>query len=66
MSTSKYSLKFKSYSRKIKDNKQHTINEGRKVNESLKQFQDKFIALMNQLAQELNIRIDEETEYMEQ
>ena len=52
--------------RKIKDNKQHTINEGRKVNESLKQFQDKFIALMNQLAGELNIRIEEETEYMEQ
>lgn len=66
MSTSKYSLKPNPYSRKIKDNKQHTINEGRKVNESLKQFQDKFIALMNQLAQELNIRIDEETEYMEQ
>ena len=51
--------------RKIKDNKQHTINEGKKVNESLKQFQDKFIALMNQLSDELTARITEETDYME-
>ena len=28
--------------RKIKENKQHTINEGKKVNDSLKRFQDKF------------------------
>lgn len=53
------------HDRKIKDNKQHTINEGKKVNESLKAFQEKFIFLMNQLSEELTQRINEETDYME-
>ena len=51
--------------RKIKDNKQHTINEGKKVNDSLKQFQDKFIHLMLELSDQLNLRIREEEDYME-
>lgn len=33
-----YLKQFKYEYRKIKDNKQHTINEGRKINESLKKF----------------------------
>eukprot|EP00347_Sterkiella_histriomuscorum_P007515 403348623 len=56
---------FKDVYQKIKDNKQHTINEGRKVNDSLKQFQDKFIELMNQLSTELTDQIKYETDYME-
>jgi len=32
-------LKFKDVYQKIKDNKQHTIDEGKKVNESLKSYQ---------------------------
>ena len=31
-------LKFKDVYQKIKDNKQHTIDEGKKVNESLKAY----------------------------
>lgn len=50
--------------RKIKDNKQHTINEGKKVNDSLKRFQDKFTQQMTELSNLLNQRIAEEKEYM--
>ena len=35
-------LKFKDVYQKIKDNKQHTIDEGKKVNESLKAYQEKY------------------------
>ena len=35
--------KFKDVYQKIKDNKQHTINEGKKVNESLKAYQEKYM-----------------------
>lgn len=41
MSTSNLSISFPlntNYYRKIKENKQHTINEGKKVNDSLKKF----------------------------
>ena len=57
MSTSK---PYKLTKRKIKDNKQHTINEGKKVNEKLKIFQDKFTRQLNELSQALDTRLDEE------
>lgn len=57
MFTSKFSNNSK---RKIKDNKQHTINEGKKVNEKLKIFQDKFTRQLNELSQALDKRLDEE------
>ena len=34
--------KFRDVYQKIKDNKQHTIDEGKKVNESLKAYQEKY------------------------
>lgn len=66
MSTSKTFLNLNVLCRKIKDNKQHTINEGRKVNESLKQFQEEFNIKIEKLTDQLNIRIKEEEEYMEE
>ena len=38
--------KFKDVYQKIKDNKQHTIDEGKKVNESLKAYQYKYLTQM--------------------
>jgi len=51
--------------RKIKDNKQHTIDEGKKVNDQLKAFQDTYLKMMADLTDELNTRVKEETDYME-
>ena len=58
--------KFKDVYQKIKDNKQHTINEGKKVNEKLKIFQDKFTRQMNELSQALDTRLDEEKKFHEE
>mgnify|MGYP000922222648 CR=1 FL=1 len=55
--------KFKDVYQKIKDNKQHTINEGKKVNESLKAYQEKYLRQMNDLSTELTEKMDTETAY---
>ena len=52
--------------RKIRDNKQHTINEGKKVNDSLKRFQDKFTQQIVELTDALNTRLKEEEEYQKE
>ena len=57
--------KFKDVYLKIKENKQHTINEGKKVNASLKAFQEKFTKEMEDLSASLNQRLKEESEYQE-
>ena len=55
--------KFKDVYQKIKDNKQHTIDEGKKVNESLKAYQDKYLTQMQNLHDELQSKFDTETDY---
>ena len=56
-------LKFKDVYQKIKDNKQYTIDEGKKVNESLKAYQDKYLRQMADLHSELTLKFDDETSY---
>ena len=56
-------LKFKDVYQKIKDNKQYTIDEGKKVNESLKAYQDKYLRQMADLHSELTVKFDDETDY---
>ena len=58
-------LQFKDVYQKIKDNKQYTIDEGKKVNDQLKQFQDEYLRLLGELTEQLNTRVKEETDYME-
>ena len=53
-------LKFKDVYQKIKDNKQHTIDEGKKVNESLKAYQEKYSQQMLDLRAELTEKFDTE------
>ena len=55
--------KFKDVYQKIKDNKQHTINEGKKVNESLKAYQEKYMQQMTDLRAEMNHVFDTENDY---
>jgi hypothetical protein len=55
--------KFRDVYQKIKDNKQHTIDEGKKVNESLKAYQEKYLKQMDDLKAEMNLKIQEETDY---
>ena len=55
--------KFKDVYQKIKDNKQHTIDEGKKVNESLKAYQEKYLQQMMDLDHELTVKFTEETTY---
>ena len=55
--------KFKDVYQKIKDNKQHTIDEGKKVNVSLKAYQEKYLKQMQDLHDELNVKFSEETDY---
>ena len=55
--------KFKDVYQKIKDNKQHTIDEGKKVNESLKAYQEKYLQQMMDLDNELTVKFTEETTY---
>ena len=56
-------LKFKDVYQKIKDNKQHTIDEGKKVNESLKAYQQKYEKQMTDLRVELGVKFDNENEH---
>ena len=56
-------IKFKDVYQKIKDNKQHTIDEGKKVNESLKAYQEKYAQQMKDLDEELTVKFTEETNY---
>ena len=49
----------------LKDNKQYTIDEGKKVNDQLKEFQDTYLKMLADLTDELNTRVKEETDYME-
>lgn len=39
-------LQFKDVYQKIKDNKQYTIDEGKKINDQLKQFQDDYLRML--------------------
>ena len=55
--------KFKDVYQKIKDNKQHTIDEGKKVNESLKAYQEKYARQMQELHDELTVKFNDETAY---
>ena len=55
--------KFKDVYQKIRDNKQHTIDEGKKVNESLKAYQEKYAQQMKDLNDELTVKFNDETEY---
>ena len=55
--------KFKLVYQKIKDNKQHTIDEGKKVNESLKAYQEKYARQMQELRDELTVKFNDETNY---
>ena len=50
---------------KIKDNKQYTIDEGKKINDQLKQFQDDYLRMLQDMTDLLNLRVKEETDYME-
>ena len=56
-------IKFKDVYQKIKDNKQHTIDEGKKVNESLKAYQEKYAQQMKDLDEELTVKFTDETNY---
>ena len=56
-------IKFKDVYQKIRDNKQHTIDEGKKVNESLKTYQEKYAQQMQDLHEELSNKYNVETEY---
>jgi hypothetical protein len=58
-------LQFKDVYQKIKDNKQYTIDEGKKINDQLKQFQDDYLRMLQELTDLLNLRVKEETDYME-
>jgi hypothetical protein len=65
MSTSKYSahrLLTIPY-RKIKDIKLYTVDEGKKVNESLKAYQERYDQQMTDLVSELNLKHETEKEY---
>ena len=55
--------KFKDVYQKIRDNKQHTIDEGKKVNESLKAYQEKYAQQMKDLNDELTVKFNDETDY---
>ena len=56
-------LKFKDVYQKIRDNKQHTIDEGKKVNESLKAYQIKYAKQMSDLNDEMTEVFNTENEY---
>jgi hypothetical protein len=58
-------LQFKVVYQKIKDNKQYTIDEGKKINDQLKQFQDDYLRMLQDMTDLLNLRVKEETDYME-
>ena len=45
---------------RIRDNKQHTIDEGKKVNESLKAYQEKYARQMQELHDELTVKFNDE------
>ena len=49
--------------RKIKDTKQYTVDEGQKVNESLKAYQQKFEKQLKGLYKELDDKFKTETKY---
>lgn len=49
--------------RKIKDIKQYTVDEGKKVNDSLKAYQLKYDRQLNDLDTELDNKFNEENEY---
>lgn len=49
--------------RKIKDIKQYTVDEGKKVNESLKAYQERYDQQMTDLVSELNLKHETEKEY---
>jgi len=55
--------KFRDVYQKIKDNKQYTIDEGKKVNRSLQTYQEKYLKQMDDLKTEMTLKIDEETDY---
>ena len=56
-------LKFKDVYQKIRDNKQHTIDEGKKVNESLKAYQIKYAKQMSDLNEEMTEVFTTENDY---
>lgn len=49
--------------RKIKDVKQYTVDEGQKVNESLKNYQAKFEKQLKSLYKNLDEKFKTETQY---
>jgi hypothetical protein len=65
MSTSKYSAHrlLTIPNRKIKDIKQYTVDEGKKVNESLKAYQERYDQQMTDLVSELNFKHETEKKY---
>ena len=67
MSTSKWPGQFCSSSfelhRKIKDIKQYTADEGKKVNESLKAYQTKYDQQLADLTEEMTRNFNNEQQY---
>lgn len=55
--------RFRDVYQKIKDTKQHTIDEGKKVNESLKAYQIKYQKQMDDMKDELTTKFNEEEGY---
>ena len=49
--------------RKIKDIKQYTVDEGKKVNDSLKAYQQRYDRQLQDLENELDNKYNEENEY---
>ena len=51
--------------RKIKDIKQYTVDEGKKVNDSLKAYQQRYDEQLRELDQEMENKFNEENEYQQ-
>ena len=51
--------------RKIKDIKQYTVDEGKKVNDSLKAYQIKYDKQLKDLDTEMDNKFNEENEYQQ-
>ena len=59
-------MPFKLFVRKIKDIKQYTVDEGQKMNESLKAYQTKFEKQLKGLHQELTDTFKKEQKFQEE